>query len=352
MKEKFKNVEFLRFIFAIFIVFYHFRSIIKGTLEQYVPGITHCNICVEFFFIIAGFFLFSNLKTNTDTVKFALKRFFRLAPLIWFSTVCFLVLSLISKFHFSFDNHILRMLLLSNIGFSSKVEATVIHWFIPVLFWCSLFYFYISKIFDKKYLNLIMWLIVIFSCSFALNYMNFTTGGQTKNIYYVINIGVMRGLAAMGVGYFISMLYNSDFLKTCSKKMQIIISSIEIYLVTFLAHYLLFTNKIPGKTPFLYVVMFSALFFLFLRKKGIISKLLDNNLFYTLGASSYAIYVMHPVVSIYFKHLVFKHNTALINQHALVYILIVGISAIAVGILTHYFVEKPINKWISSKQIL
>jgi len=350
-KEKFKNVEFLRFIFAVIIVLFHFRTSVKGYdgLDLIFPTLKHCSVCVDYFFIMAGFFLFKNFNKNADTFKFAIKKFFRLTPLIWFSIICYFILSIISKYHFYPENHILRALLLSNIGFAPKVEATNIHWFVPVLFWAMLFYFYIAKIFDKKYLNLIIWIIVIFSLSGYLNISDFTPHGNTVNFYTFINKGVLRGLAGLGVGYFINMLFETDFLKKCSYKLKIFISLTEIGVISFIIHFMLFSKRLPGQSAFLYTVMFSILFFLFLRKQGIISKLLENNFSLILGASSYSIYIIHPVIQRYFKYLIYKPNKELVTSHPLIYIIAMVICGIITGFVVHYFVENKVNKYIKNK---
>lgn len=354
MKEKFKNIELLRFIFAVLIVMFHFRNCtaIKPVIAHALPGLCHCNVCVDFFFIIAGFFLFYLINTTQSTFEFAKKRFFRLAPMVWIFLIIISILSIFFDFiHFSVVTNIPRIFLLSNIGFAPAPSsiAGVIHWFIPVLFWVTLFYFYITKIIDKKYLNLVMWLITIISLGLSLNYHNFNTGGNTTNICYFINTGILRGLYGMGIGYFISKAYKSGFLQKCSTITKYIISFVEIYCIGFLAHYMLSVKDLPAKSGFLYLVIFSILFYLFLVKKGFVSKLFENNLSQKLGAYSYSIYVTHPIIDIFFKKLIFiQSNTNAMNHIKLFYSLEV-ILAVVLGIIIHYLCEKPVNKLISRK---
>lgn len=344
MKERFKNIDFLRFIFAVLIVIFHFHP--AYNIEHYLHGISHSNICVDFFFIIAGFFLFYTINTTQSTIDFARKRFLRLAPLVWFFLLIVAILSIFSdgiKFHFS--ECILRILLLNNIGFGPAAGGIAgrIHWFIPVLFWVTLFYFYIAKIVDKKYLNFIIWMITIFSYGLFFNYMHFKTDGNTTNIYYVFNTGVLRALGGIGLGYFISELYKSGFLQKTTKVAKVVISVIEVYICCFLAHYMLFASKLPAKTGFSLIVVFSVLFYLFLIRQGILTKLLNNNLSVRLGSYSYAIYVMHPIIPAIFKN--FIHSKYLIS-HNIIYFIIQVTCAVIFGIITHYAFEKPINKLI------
>lgn len=211
--ERFKNIDFLRFILAVMIVMFHYRGCLS------IKIFSHCNVCVDFFFIIAGFFLFNNIK-NENTFTFARKRFWRLVPMIWLLLLIIIIADIfIKETSFSFSNNILRALLLSNIGFAPSVGGTFqlgVLWFVPVLFWVSIFYFYIHKIFEKKYLNLIIWLIIIFSYTLYYTNNGFGTGGHSKTLYHFADIGVLRGLAGIGLGYFISMLYKTDFLENCA----------------------------------------------------------------------------------------------------------------------------------------
>ena len=73
---RFYNVDFFRFIFAIMIVIYHVKTDM-GTkvLGDYIPGLLHWHVCVDFFFIISGFFLFNTINTTQSTFNFAKKKF-------------------------------------------------------------------------------------------------------------------------------------------------------------------------------------------------------------------------------------------------------------------------------------
>ncbi len=298
MKEQFKNVDFMRFVFALLIVMFHFRMYATDFVNTYIPGVVHCNVCVDFFFIISGFFLFYTIDTKQTVSEFAMKKFFRLAPLVWFFLGVYMLISLfIKNTHFSLTDNILRIFLLSDIGFGPLTGGigAHIHWFIPALFWTMLGYFYLAKLVDKKYLNPLVWLMTVISYGIYFNSCKFQTGGNVTNIFYFVNIGVLRAIGGMGLGYFIHNLYLTGFLKNCSKIGKFIISGLEIYLIGFLAHYLLFTSKVPCKTPLVFFIIFSMLFYLFLIRKGLISSILNKDFLAKLGKYSYAIYVMHPL---------------------------------------------------------
>lgn len=355
-KIRFYNVDFLRFLLAIQVVAYHQRCKWAGLrdFDALIASKFHLwAIAVEFFFIIAGFFMFFSIKKETDTIDFTKKRFLRLAPLVWFLVIISAIISPIINVKFSFDGNILTIPLMHSIGFTpTSVTGGTINgaiWFISVLFWCSIFYFYIYKIFDKKYLNIIIASIIIFSYGVLMNYNHFDFDIIGKNVFYFINLGVLRGLAGLGVGYFLAMFYKSGFLQNCTKKVQAFISVVEVGLVGFFTYYLFFTPKLPGKSAMTYIVCFSTLFYLFLVKQGFISKLLDNKYLAKLGQYSYSIYVMHSAVLCTILYTVFKPNLAFVQSHLILCFWGELTIAIAIGILTYYFVESPVNKFITQK---
>ncbi len=336
--KRFRNIDLLRFIFAVLIVIFHIgnSNYTHDLLHHALPGIVHCNICVDFFFIMAGFFLFNTINTAQSTFEFAKKRFLRLAPLIWIFVLISFLSSLIFNTAFSFDKNITKLFLLNNLGFDPGMHVL---WFVSVLFWVSLFYFYLEKITDKKYLNLIIWLITVSCFGMHLHYTNFSTGGNTNNICYFINVGVLRGLYGIGIGYFISMIYKIGFLQKCTKFQAYVITTVEAFCLIFLTHYMLSTSKLPGKSGFLYILIFCILFYLFLISKGFLSKFFNNNLSTILGSTSYAIYVMHYIVIPIFDKKIFPH----FNNIALITIIEI-LSCILFGVITHYFIEKPLTQ--------
>lgn len=344
--ERFKNIDFLRFILAVMIVMFHYRGCLS------IKIFSHCNVCVDFFFIIAGFFLFNNIK-NENTFTFARKRFWRLVPMIWLLLLIIIIADIfIKETSFSFSNNILRALLLSNIGFAPSVGGTFqlgVLWFVPVLFWVSIFYFYIHKIFEKKYLNLIIWLIIIFSYTLYYTNNGFGTGGHSKTLYHFADIGVLRGLAGIGLGYFISMLYKTYFLKNCTTCIKWFITGCEVFLMSFLAYYLLFTTKLPGKSGFVYIVTFSMLFYLFLSKQGYISKFFEKDFWTALGNSSYAIYIMHFPMFRILHFTIYKHYSDFVSTHSILVFAIQTMLAILFGIFIHYIFEKPVGKYLKKK---
>ncbi len=351
--ERFYNVDFLRFILSVAVIMFHGRygSVLPQTI---LPTMEDNRICVDFFFIMAGFFLFNYIK-NENTFDFAKKRFLRLIPMIWALLILAFIASLIvPELHFNIEGNIFRGLLLSNVGLQPGAEGNMrlgVTWFVSVLFWVSIFYFYIHKIFEKKYLNLIIWLLIIFSYSIIYSYTNFKIGGHSKVIYGFMDIGVLRGLAGIGIGYFISMLFKSKPVSNLSKLTKLFITGAEVLLLSYLSYYMLFSTKFPMKTPFGFITTFSVLFYLFLIKQGKISNLLNNKVFNLFGNASYAIYLIHFPMFRILHFTLYKHYSEFVNSHIYSVFVLQTILAIIVGIILHLYIETPITKYLNKKFI-
>ena len=88
-KERFLNVDFLRFVFAVCIfVFHYYRPYrlagLGGEFKALINITSSGYVAVQYFFIIAGFFLVYTLNKNLSVIDFIKKKIIRLWPLIAF----------------------------------------------------------------------------------------------------------------------------------------------------------------------------------------------------------------------------------------------------------------------------
>ncbi len=84
--HKNNNFDFLRFLFAIFVVISHAYPLSGGTEKtQWIYEVTNgqvalASIGLHGFFVISGFFIFQSLQRSTSVVNYFKKRFLRLFP--------------------------------------------------------------------------------------------------------------------------------------------------------------------------------------------------------------------------------------------------------------------------------
>ena len=141
------NMEFLRLIFTFGIVSYHLAERLNIFNEGWLG--------VEFFFILSGFFLTITFNPDRTTGDFAKSKIIHFVPLL-------LLCAFLGKA--KIIPVLSNVLFLQSTGLSDDVVPPQ-SWFLAVLFWVSLFYFYMMKICPVKANRLIFALLTFFSYS-------------------------------------------------------------------------------------------------------------------------------------------------------------------------------------------
>jgi hypothetical protein len=104
MKARIHSLDGLRGILCLFVVFHHYdaKYIPPFFFENFI--IRQADLLVDFFFIISGFVISYNYKRigNIEEAKsFLKKRFFRLYPLLLYTTTLYFLFEIISRNAFS-----------------------------------------------------------------------------------------------------------------------------------------------------------------------------------------------------------------------------------------------------------
>ena len=346
---KFKNIELLRFLFALSIICVHIKGILgkfSGEINLYkdlLENFKYAHIPVDFFFIIAGFFLFLKTDFNQKFIDFAKKKLIRLMPVMIFSILLYWPLSKLLPIDYLKYDNMFVFFNLQNCGLTFRHANNFCTWFVSSLFWGMCFYFYFRKCINEKMFNLITACIIFFCYGFWLH----CKGANFHNINYVFNIGMLRAFAGLGIGYFISMIYkdNLEYFKNLSLNIyqKIILTAGEIYLFCFVFRYTCL-HKMNYDNPLLLILAFIGLFILFIIKKGYFSKILENNFSVFLGQFSYSIFITHFVVKDVWKYTICTNYSKWVIVHPELNLILLYISILCFGVLTYYFVEKPCTK--------
>lgn len=357
-KIRFKNVDFLRFLFAAGIVYLH----LCGKILQQAPHGTdifkiykymetqciNANMIVDCFFIIAGFFLMQNfINKKQHWFEFTIRKIIRLWPVLAFFTLIDIIIHIQVLNYYELYPSIINLLFLQSIGLTS--QYTNYNWYISALFWVSIFYYYILSNFQKKYVNLTIVLCIYFSLLGLINYHSAQIY-KIDTFLYFFNAGLMRALAGLGIGYFIGIIFNKT--KTVIEgnfndiKSFTFFSFIEITTSVFLIQNFFFVNFISANNLIFYI-SFSVLFFLMLIKKGVLSKLFENEKLAFFGKYSYSIYVMQGIAFIILGNNLWNKPDFIKNIPVCICISL--IFSILLGILTHYLVERPSFNYLNNK---
>lgn len=358
--EKFKNLEFLRVIGCVAIVLYHLFD--HTSLHKFFGDVTlydkfyymtkNGTKAVELFFILSGFFFAYKLNLTKSIWDFLKQKLIRLYPVLIFCILLSFVISLTGAFKFVTYDYIMCFLGLTGIGLTKGLDGISVFWYVSAMLWTFILYFYILKNYEKKNVDLFIMLSILFSYSFLIHAKNGVIDHNSQTFYYIFNVGVMRALGGIGIGYFIAEWYknNCDKIKhlLLSFKMKLMLTGLELTCVVFIINNLMF-HHLHYKNQLIFIVVFITTIVLFLIKQGFISQILNKDIWLKLSRYTYSIYMTHAVVLKAFQHAVFKNNSEWVLAHQIENVLLYLIISLLVGVFTYHFIEAPCTRYFSQK---
>ncbi len=335
MKERNYTIDFFRIIFILIICIHHFQSIINTKF------INSGYICVEFFFIVSGFFLYKSFKKNSDStsLKYTVDRIKKLYPLYIFAFIIMLILTTVESYFRGNLNiqknvftSISEVLLLQNVGiFNGGINYPM--WYLSTLIVAGFFIFELLKRDKNLYLKILGPLsILIYFAFINKNYGTLEVWDNINGIY----LPLVRTFVDMTIGCILSYIIDEYYVKIKnsidSHKMFFRILEIINYAILF---YLIINN-----TPYqIYsVIAFTILISFANLDNSICYKLFNNKVFRYNGDLTYSMYVNHASIILIFTHLYKRLNY--LQDNPLISICIY----IIVLILYSYCIDKIVKK--------
>lgn len=363
-KRYFYNIDFLRFIFCLSILVLHFscglamQPEVINSVSTFIKlkGNFHLGyLCVEFFFIISGFMWCLSLDKQIPLLEFAKKKIIRFWPLMFFTVICFWIISWFGLTVFEGQNNVLALSFLSGFGFKHVANIHMfgnIHtcWFISVLFWVLLFYHYLYNNCSRKWFNLFIVMIIVIGYSFLTTVREGNFNAHNMNYYGIFNIGLLRGLCAIGIGYLIGEVYKTYHTKIENIKLKAIPNAI-LTSINFLALSCILFNIFHATgdhNDIFFVYCFVIVILCFVFNKDLISQFFNNKYFAFMGKYTLSVYILHNLTIDIFKYGVFtERNLPIIKIHPYLFFYSGIIASIIVGIIAYYIVEKPATKYLT-----
>ena len=358
--QKIKNIEFLRIIGCIAIILVHLfnSALLFGTfpdilLYKNFSKILNCGtLAVDLFFILSGFFFAYKLNLQKSCWQFCKKKLIRLYPVLVFIIILYFIFSLTGSLKFTFYGDILVLLFLNGTTLFYKFANAGHFWYVSAMFWCLLFYYYLLKIYSKNNVNLLIALITLFSYSFLIHAQNGVVTGTHQTYYNFINAGMLRALGGIGIGYFIGEWYKTNIDKINNWKpgiyQVVALSSLEFITLYFIINNLML-HRLKYNNQFIFIIAFTTIIVLFLAKKGIFSKILDNNIWSKISRYTYSIYMIHYPIYFHLRGSLWKHHPEIVYTHPILNIVFTLALVIVAGVLTYHFVEKPSYKYLTNR---
>ena len=346
MLKRFYNIEFLRVVLTFSIIFYHLQWTLFNNFTE-VPIYSRFLItawsgdqAVDFFFILAGFFLVYTYK-EISLLDFIKRKIIRLWPVILFCFILkLLIFPIVGQRVHGWDLS-LSLFFMDAIGWN--VISVGETWFVSVLFWVSIFYFYLIKHFDKSKVFLTIALITWFCYTFEIHANQGGLRGVEVTWGYVFNTGLMRALGGIGIGCLIAKFYQSfhsmNSVEIMAKPKYLMIGIIELILLLFVISIPLFIRN-PFHNIIILVIAFVGLVVLFLIEAGWVSKFLNKSYWQKLSRYSYSIYLTHLIVIYSLKPLWLSHRDFVI-MYPVSQIVLVFFLSVLVGFLVFHSIEKP-----------
>ncbi|MBQ8600314.1 MAG: acyltransferase [Clostridia bacterium] len=338
-------LDFLKLLATIAIVFHHFQQI----NEVFYPN--HINFfgdwfywgyLVEFFFILSGYFMHKYITKIQEEMSLSLwfaKRAKRLLPLVAVSALVFEVLSLV--YYIIFDKHWwgIRLTLWGTVLTSLGIQEGWVFvnpavnsptWYISVLMLCYIIFYLLTRLAKK------------INCSPLYLYIGMVLLGCAIKTYDIA-LPFLTGQAARGYYSFFFGLLLAHFIQCCGIPKRIAAVSTAI-VAALTALFVFFPSAAEGELAYLLTfMMFPAIIILF--ETTFVKRIFSHSFWGVCGAVSFNIYIWHvplfPLLAICLKLLNISIEISRIR-----YMYIFALIAIAVGIISHYFIEKPLNKFI------
>ncbi len=344
-KQRFYNIDILRFIGAVIIVLFHFVTGLKfyysmelTEISNLANKVSYGMFWVEFFFILSGFFLFYLTDFKIQFLDFFKKKILRLLPLVIFGILFYKILSYFNLLYFQKYINIYSLLLLNNVGLTAKNTMGNLHpaWFVSSLFWAMMFYFYLKQLVNEKWFNFITAILIFFSYTYLVN----TTWHPPVVSQNFINTGMLRAIGGLGLGYFVCIFVKKCSYKCTSFLQKIIITICEGCLLIFCVQNTTI-HKINFNNPTIMVLAFAVLITLFLVKQGFISQILNNKFSNFVGRYSYSTFIMHIIVFDLLKMNFWDKNITFLTEHLILNLTTSIILAVTLGIMTYHLIERP-----------
>lgn len=315
-------ISMMKFIFAIIIVLFHGNSI-KGENKFLIAYNGY--ICVEFFFIVSGYFFAKlverdwNKKTNIykDNVNIIIRKLKKFLPFTIVASAILIVIKLLFN-EISMGNIFLSVFNTFLVDMSGMItyRINIPVWYLSALL-ISMFILYpIIRKNKEKYIYYFAPLIVLFGAGYINN--NFTNLDVWNNKWNLfISAGLVRSMMDINIGILIYFFIKNiqEKIQKISTKVKIILNIITFLLYSFFFCFIFFYER-TGKLDFfaLLIISLSTL----LSFSGVIyDKFLNNKFVYYLEKLSLPIFINHFI----FKDIFNKMGSS--NNYKFIFLLII-----------------------------
>ncbi len=201
MTKRYPQLDYLKYIAAIFVVLVHLRNIVSEPYVNYLIISVFGRISVPIFFAISGFFFAKNSGNRTYLIKYTK----RLLALYLFFSLLYLPLGVNAVFNQLGTTNLLLVPIVFIGGF--LYAGTYYHlWYIPALLFALWFMEYLRKYFKLKTIVIIS--IILYMFGSIETYYFLIPNNTIKDLFdlfislfYTTRNGLFLGLVFISFGY-------------------------------------------------------------------------------------------------------------------------------------------------------
>ena len=284
-----ESITFFRILFTLVILIHHASSFPGGhtlLLRGY--------LCVEFFFIVSGFFLYRSFRDESrhSTLSFIKKRLVRLYPEYLFAFLVITASTVVLSREFDLNRAVNELLMVQNTGIFHIGGYNFPCWYIAVMMVSGILIYNMLSLHENAFVKVIAPLIVI-GCYTWLT--GSEDGFETWTYIGPLSMPLLRGFADMSLGVILSAFVEE--LSPISEKLDLCMELLALFLI-FLG---MFTNA-AGEV--LTVAAFCLLILSLTAGENVLSRYMSGRRWIAVaGGYCYSVYLNHGVWVKLFQYL-------------------------------------------------
>ena len=345
-KKHYYHIDMMRFVFSVIIVYFHIlnASIIPHVSDprykELAGTVSVARIVVVYFFIISGLFLYRSFRANPgqSIFEYIVGRIVRLWPVLMLAVVLEALLS----GQGTWQRILLNGSFLQCSGLSLEYKGIL--WYVSSFFFASIFLYAILRSCSGRTAAILISLLSYFGMTLLINYYEGKIGGR-ETVFYVINMGVVRGVTFVGMGILAAMVFEKlqemTRLAPLSPGAQKVLFGGKLLaeLGTVAALYAYFVVDGESGNYTVLVLTFLAALLAMVSEKDPMGMVLNRKIFGFLGKYAYSIYVMQETSFLVMKKTIWRSEPLL--SHVGLTLVLSTACSLALGIAVYHLVEKP-----------
>lgn len=330
-KERFKEIDGLKFICCISILIAHYAALEGAPISKFKFIFENYAIGLPVFFTVAGFCTAYNYEEKlkqTTFVDFFLKRFISLFPATFISNIIGMILFLISGGKVSLYQALVCLTVTNrviDINQNGGYPYNGVTWYVGSLFVCYMIYYVIAH-YSKDESAYILLSIAFFLLGWII----------IINDFKIPFLYLSKAYGSFFSGVLLCKFQNSDFPK---KRISIIAMLVVISIVLLACFYDL--TEIMGNIGCIYVLVISPALVLITINISWIKKVCSSSSLVYCGKYSFSIFLTHQLVYKVFRLIQINYLPTLKFTDFSTF-LIVFVSVIVISILWYHLIEKKL----------